>query len=147
MKPNIFTSPQNRFTFSYPGDWESLVVEEIPAFFHPQGTGVLQIYSFENKISDVDPMKELENYIAIHEIDFNEDLVAKFKNSEGNLIYSCEFKKDDRHWCAYSIANGKKMVIATFNSDIDISDLMFRTLATIISSLRFLDETKENQLT
>jgi hypothetical protein len=100
--------------------------------------GVLQIYSFANKVGNVDSMTELKNYISVHEIEFNEELVATFTNSEGTNILSCEFKKEDRHWCVYAISNQNKLLIATFNSDIDIDDKTYKILASIISSVQFL---------
>lgn len=138
MKGKRFTSPDKRFHFIYPEDWETLVVEDIPAFFHPEMGGVLQIYSFANKVGNVDSMTELKNYISVHEIEFNEELVATFTNSEGTNILSCEFKKEDRHWCVYAISNQNKLLIATFNSDIDIDDKTYKILASIISSVQFL---------
>ncbi|MCC5816238.1 MAG: hypothetical protein JJT78_15915 [Leptospira sp.] len=133
-----FQSPQKWFEFQYPSYWESMVVEGIPAFFDASLGGVLQVYSFENKKQLADSESEMKNYLAIHGVEFNEDLVARFKNSQGTDIISCEFMKEDRHWCLYVLANGYRLYLATFNTDGKISDALYAQLSQIISSVKFL---------
>ncbi|WCL47973.1 hypothetical protein [Leptospira sp. GIMC2001] len=137
MNFKTFESPQKWFRFEYPANWEILVVEGIPAFFDPEDSGVLQINSLEHKEKEADSEQELINYLKIQEIEYNEDLVARFQNKQGTQIVSCEFMKDDRHWCVYSISNGKRLILATFNTDGKITDSMYITLTKILSSIRF----------
>lgn len=115
-----------------------MVVEEIPAFFHPDAGGALQVYAFESKLEDFDVNQELANYLKIHEIDYDEDKVAQFENNEGSSIRACEFAKEDRVWFVYVIANKMRMILATYNSDEDLSDERFQELTNIISSVRFI---------
>jgi hypothetical protein len=133
-----FTSPQNWFHFQYPAYWETMVVEGIPAFFDEKLGGVLQIYSFENKEALADSEQELKNYLGIQGIEYNEDLVAKYSNPSGIQIVSCEFRKEDRHWCVYTLSNKRRMVLATFNTDQGIPDSLYAQLSAIISSIHFL---------
>ncbi|MCZ8156157.1 MAG: hypothetical protein O9264_08560 [Leptospira sp.] len=133
-----FRSPQGWYSLLYPADWEHLVVEEIPAFFKPESGGALQFYAFESKVESFDATKELENYLKIHEIDFDEEKIATFENNEGTSIRACEFEKEERVWLVYMIANQKQMLLATYNSDEPVDDDLFLNLSNIISSVRFL---------
>lgn len=138
IKFNTFESPQKWFRFSYPDYWETMVVEGIPAFFDSNGGGVLQVYSFENKQEPVNAENELKNYLSVHKIEYDENLVARFQNTQGTEIVSCEFLKEDRHWCVYSLANGKRLFLGTFNSDEKITDGLYSQLSQIIGSVIFL---------
>lgn len=138
IKFKVFVSPQKWFQFRYPDYWESMVVEGIPAFFDEKQGGVLQIYSFENTEELANSEQELKNYLKIQNIEYEEDLVAKFRNSQGTEIVSCEFKKEDRHWCVYSLANKSRLVLATFNTDSGIPDALYGQLSQIVSSIEFL---------
>jgi hypothetical protein len=133
-----FKSPQGWYSLLYPASWEHMVVEEIPAFFQPDSGGALQFYAFESKVESFDVSKELENYLKIHEIDYDEDMVAQFENNEGTSIRACEFQKEDRVWLVYMIANQRQMLLGTYNSDEEIGDDLFLNLSNIISSIRFL---------
>lgn len=133
-----FRSPQGWYSLLYPADWEFMVVEEIPAFFREDGSGALQFYAFESKQDRFDASEELTNYLKIHEIDYDEDKVAHFENNEGSSIRACEFQKEDRVWLVYLIANDKRMLLATYNSDEAVEDELFQNLSDIISSVRFL---------
>lgn len=133
-----FRSPQGWYSLLFPTTWEQMVVEEIPAFFHPDAGGALQVYAFESKQEDFDVNLELSNYLKIHEIDYDEDKVAVFENNEGSHIRACEFIKEERYWFVYVIANRTKMILATYNSDEDLSDERFQELTNIISSVRFI---------
>jgi hypothetical protein len=133
-----FRSPQGWYSLLYPADWEHMVVEEIPAFFQPDSGGALQFYVFESKVETFDATKELESYLKIHEIDYDEDKVAHFENNEGTSIRACEFQKEDRVWLVYMIANKRRMLLATYNADEEVDDALFSNLSNIISSIRFL---------
>ncbi|TGL57495.1 hypothetical protein EHQ58_14560 [Leptospira ognonensis] len=133
-----FRSPQGWYSLLYPANWEHMVVEEIPAFFKPESGGALQFYAFESKVDSFDVNQELENYLKIHGIAYDEEMVAEFENEEGTSIRACEFRIEDREWLAYIIANQKQMLLATYNSDEEIGDETFSDLSNIISSIRFL---------
>ncbi|MDF3820067.1 DUF3805 domain-containing protein [Leptospira sp. 96542] len=133
-----FRSPQGWYSLLYPATWEQMVVEEIPAFFHPDGGGAMQVYAFESKLENFDVNLELENYLKIHEIDYDEDKVAQFENNEGSSIRACEFMKEDRIWMVYMIANKERMILATYNTDEEITEELFQQLTNIISSVRFI---------
>lgn len=133
-----FRSPQGWYSLLFPVAWEQMVVEEIPAFFHPEGSGALQVYAFESKLEDFDVEQELENYLKIHEIDYIPEHVSRFENNEGSSLRACEFQKEDRIWLVYMVANKGKMILATYNSDEEVSPELFEELTTIVSSIRFL---------
>lgn len=133
-----FRSPQGWYSLLYPAHWESLVVEQIPAFFEPNGSGALQFYAFESKAESYDAVLELTNYLKIHDLDYDEDKVAEFRNNQGSLILASEFYKDSRVWIVYLIANEKKMILVTYNSDEEISDQLFLDLRNIISSIKII---------
>ncbi|MCW7462679.1 hypothetical protein [Leptospira limi] len=134
-----FRSPQGWYSFLFPVTWEHMVVEEIPAFFHPDGGGALQVYAFESKLEHFDVDKELENYLKIHEIDYDPEKVAVFENNEGSNIRACEFQREDRVWMVYLVANKERMILLTYNSDEEVGDELFQQLTNIISSVRFLN--------
>ncbi|EMJ87104.1 hypothetical protein [Leptospira meyeri] len=134
-----FRSPQGWYSFLFPATWEHMVVEEIPAFFHPDGGGALQVYAFESKLEDFNVDQELANYLKIHEIDYDAENVAVFENNEGSSIRACEFLKEDRVWMVYMVANKSRMLLVTYNSDEEVGDELFQQLTNIISSVRFLN--------
>ncbi|PKA05420.1 hypothetical protein CH375_05305 [Leptospira ellisii] len=133
----LYNSPNGWYSMVVPAHWVHMVIEGIPAFFEENGSGALQVYAFENKAGSYDLHEELRRYLKTHEIDFEEDKVASFENEEGSRIMACEFRKEDRFWMVYMIANGKRMILLTYNGDETPAAYLVRDLTTVISSIRF----------
>ncbi|RHX83775.1 hypothetical protein EHO98_12775 [Leptospira stimsonii] len=133
----LYKSPNGWYSMVVPAHWVQMVIEGIPAFFEENGSGALQVYAFENKVGSYILKEELERYLKTHEIDFEEDKVADFENEEGSKIMACEFVKEDRFWMVYMIANKKRMILLTYNSDEVPAEYLVKELTTVISSIRF----------
>ena len=63
-----YRSPNGWYMLAYPEHWEVEVIEEIPAFFDPDGAGALQVSAFENKLGSYNLAEELERFLGVHKI-------------------------------------------------------------------------------
>ncbi|EMG12518.1 hypothetical protein LEP1GSC151_0383 [Leptospira interrogans serovar Grippotyphosa str. LT2186] len=133
----LYKSPNGWYSMVIPVHWVHMVIEGIPAFFEENGSGALQVYAFENKSGSYNLREELERYLKTHEINFEEDKITVFDNEEGSKIMACEFTKEDRFWMVYMIANRKRMILLTYNSDETPHNYLVNELTTVISSIRF----------
>lgn len=137
FKYKNYTSPMGWYTMLYPAHWELEIIEEIPAFFDPEGAGAFQVYAFANKNGKYDLKNELIRYLKQHAIEYEEDCIASFTNNEGSEIKACEFISKERFWLVYMIAHNSKMVLCTYNSDESPDKELSIILTNIISSIRF----------
>ncbi|MBK8397120.1 MAG: DUF3805 domain-containing protein [Leptospiraceae bacterium] len=133
-----YRSPNGWYMLAYPEYWEVEVIEEIPAFYDPDGAGALQVSAFENKLGSYNLSEELARFLAIHKIEYDEDCVASFKNNLGSEIKACEFISEERFWLVYMISFGSKLIVCTYNSDERPDKELSIILTNIISSIRFL---------
>jgi hypothetical protein len=140
LEYQVYRSPNGWYMLVYPENWAFEVIEQIPAFYDPEeGSGALQISAFENKEGEFDLGEELQRFLNFHKIDYDEERVACFENSEGSKIEACEFISDDRFWLVYMISNRHKLIVATYNSDEKPNKPLSQILTNIISSIRFLN--------
>jgi hypothetical protein len=134
----VYRSPNGWYMLVYPEHWTYEIIEEIPAFYDPEGSGALQVSAFENKLNSYNLSEELERFLELHNIEYDPDQVAVFKNSEGSQIEACEFISDERFWLVYMISFADKLIVCTYNSDIRPDKELSQILTNIISSIRFL---------
>lgn len=117
------------FEFEYPDEWEFEIIEHIPCFFDPEGSGALQTAAFRDPEGEpFDVLDELAAYLDRQEISVNADRIATFDLPFGAHAAGCEFMKDDRFWLVNCIVEKDKMVLLIWNSD----DLPDRDTATAI---------------
>jgi hypothetical protein len=141
LQYQAFRSPKGIYMFAYPETWVYEVIEEIPAFYDPEtNDGAFQISSFQNKELDFDLSEEMNRFLELHKIEFDEEKVASFTNNEGSKILACEFISDSRFWLVYMVANKFKLLVCTYNSDNKPTKDLSIILTNMISSIRFLGE-------
>ncbi|HMV44636.1 MAG TPA: DUF3805 domain-containing protein [Leptospiraceae bacterium] len=134
-----YRSPNGWYILAYPEHWEVEIIEEIPAFFDPDGAGALQVSAFENKLGSYDLSEELERFLSVHKISYDEERVATFTNNLGSQIKACEFIADERFWLVYMISSGSKLIVCTYNSDETPDRELSVIITNIISSIQFLN--------
>ncbi|MCE9501670.1 MAG: DUF3805 domain-containing protein [Leptospira sp.] len=135
-----YKSPFGWYSLVYPEYWEMEVIEDIPAFFDPEGSGALQISAFENLEGDYNLTEEMIRYLAHHKIQYDEEHVANFKNEEGTVIKACEFNSKGRFWIVYMLSYKSRLILCTYNSDETPDKELSEILTIIISSIRFFKE-------
>ena len=133
-----YRSPNGWYMLVFPEHWEVEVIEEIPAFYDPDGAGALQVSAFENKLGTYDLAEELARFLAFHKIEYDENCIASFTNNLGSKIKACEFISEERFWLVYMISFRSKLIVCTYNSDEKPDKELSIMLTNIISSIRFL---------
>jgi hypothetical protein len=139
-----YRSPNGWYMLAFPEHWEVEVIEEIPAFYDPDGAGALQVSAFENKLGTYDLAEELARFLAFHKIEYDENCIASFTNNLGSKIKACEFISEERFWLVYMISFRSKLIVCTYNSDEKPDKELSIMLTNIISSIRFLQAENMN---
>lgn len=133
----IFQSPLKWMTMLYPSHWETMIVEEIPAFFDPEGGGALQIFSFENLEKKFDLDEEMERYLSIHGMGGKSVEIISLTNEEEYDIRAAEFSLNDRFWIIFMLSNKiNRMILATYNCDEIIDEMTAEYIFNAISSIK-----------
>jgi hypothetical protein len=132
-----YRSPENWYYFTYPEYWELEVIEGVPAFFDPEGSGAFIISAFLNKAGVYDLTEEMGRFLAQHKIKHDPSKIASFDRTDGTKVQACEFVADGRFWLVYLLAFQNKLLICTYNSDETPDRELAEILTTMISSIRF----------
>ncbi|MCB1141113.1 MAG: DUF3805 domain-containing protein [Leptospiraceae bacterium] len=134
-----YRSPQGWYNLIYPEYWTHEVIEGVPVFYDPEGSGAVVVTALMHSSGEYDIDLELKNYLIQHEIEYDPEKVANFRNSEGSEIRACEFISKERFWLVYMVSNGKQLIVCSYNSDESPDSDLSGILTTIISSIRFLN--------
>ncbi len=134
-----YKSPYGWYSLVYPEFWEMEVIEGIPAFFDPEGSGALLISAFQNLEGKYELNVELARFLSQHNIEYEEESIARFINNEGCEIRACEFISGKRFWLVYMLAKKDKLIVCSYNSDESPDDELTAVITTIISSIRVID--------
>jgi hypothetical protein len=126
-----YQSPQGWYTLQYPEYWEMEVIEGIPTFFDPQGSGAVVISAFENKTGDYNSEVEMRRFLSHHGIEYNIKNIFIFENTQGSIVQTCEFISKERFWFVYMMSYQDKLLILSYNSD----EAPGKDLSTIISGI------------
>lgn len=127
------------FELEYPGHWEAEIIEDIPAFFDPAGSGALQVASLA-----VDSLPELEvemaRYLARHRITYDSEAATAYRSAHGQAALACEFVSQERFWLVTLMSAPSHLLVITYNAD-EVPGLEeARTISSVINSVRFLEE-------
>jgi hypothetical protein len=125
------------FEIEYPSLWEAEIIEDIPAFFDPDGAGALQIASILPGAGEIDLSVEMEKYLARHGISYQSDRVTFYKASSGHAVAACEFIVDERFWLVTLLCDGRHLLIATYNADEVPAPDDAAIISSAINSIRF----------
>ncbi len=123
------------FQISIPGHWEAEIIENMPAFFDPEGAGVLQVAAFRREGQDYDLQSELERYLSQNDIEADPERMARFQLPSGVAGIAVEYIVDNRFWMVNVIGKEQKFLLVLYNSD-EVPDsntamLISETLGTI----------------
>lgn len=113
------------------------IVENIPAFFDPDGTGVLQVAAVRRQSGDFDPQSELERYLGKNDIQADPARMARFVLPGGIPAVSVEYIVDNRFWMVVAAAEGPRFVLLMYNGDEVPSAETALLISEIISTLEF----------
>jgi len=132
-----FSSPQGWYSLQYPEYWEMEVIEGIPSFFDPEGSGAVVISAFENKQGSFIPENEMRDFLEKHSIKYNPNDITKYKNKQGSVIQTCEFISKERFWFLYMMAYKDKLLVLTYNSDEVPDNELSAIISHIVASIHF----------
>ncbi|MBE7412695.1 MAG: DUF3805 domain-containing protein [Leptospiraceae bacterium] len=139
LEYQYYKSPYGWYSLVYPEFWETEVIEGIPAFFDPEGTGALLVSAFQNLEGEYHLQTELARFLSQHNVEYEEDSIAKFTNNEGCNILACEFISDNRFWMVYMLSKKDKLIVCSYNSDESPDNELSTILTTIISSIKVIE--------
>ncbi len=133
-----YISPEKWYTFKYPEYWEMEVIEGVPAFYDPEGSGAFIISAFRNIKGIYNLSEEMSRFLKQHKVTYEPSKIASFEKSEGTLVQACEFISEGRFWLVYMLSNKNKLLVCTYNSDEVPNKELAEILTNMISSIRFL---------
>ncbi|MCB1316394.1 MAG: hypothetical protein KDK27_10600 [Leptospiraceae bacterium] len=128
------------FQLQLPDHWEHEIVENIPAFFDPDGNGVLQIAATRSPSGAYDIAEQMRTYLEQNRLEFLEDRVMSFERPDGARCLACEFVRDNRFWLVHMIALGSRLLIVLYNADQVPDAASIREVVGVIQSVQFLVE-------
>jgi hypothetical protein len=132
-----YRSPEGWYGLAFPENWTVEVIEGIPAFFDPEGSGAFVVSAFKNRIGKFVLAEEMARFLSNHKVKYETDKVASFENKQGCEIQACEFISKGRFWLVYMIGYANKLLICTYNSDEVPEKELSEILTTIISTINF----------
>lgn len=131
----VYTSPQGWYSLQYPEYWEMEVIEGVPAFYDPEGSGAIVVSAFENKVGFFIPKEEMKNFLSQHGIQYREESIATFKTKQGSVVQTCEFISKERFWFIHMMSFKNKLLILSYNSDEvpqkELSQIIYHIVSTI----------------
>jgi hypothetical protein len=122
------------FTLEYPENWIFEIIEDIPAFYDPQGGGVLQVASVRS-VGDANADREMDRWIAKFDIS---EYVAYEK--DGVECRSVETVYEGRFWLFHLMVKGSRILFVMYNADERPDDTSARRLSAMIGSICFVEE-------
>ncbi len=109
----IFEGPF--FRLRYPSQWDVEVIEDVAAFFDPEGAGAVQV-ACSVKSPPIDLAEEMKSYLARQGIDYHEESMAFYENGAAQAV-ACEFVKQERFWMVTLLASRDRLIIVLYNAD------------------------------
>ena len=131
-----YQSPQGWYTLQYPEYWEMEVIEGIPTFYDPQGSGAVVISAFENKTGDYNPEVEMRHFLSHHGIEYDIKNIFLFENTQGSIVQTCEFISKERFWFVYKNTQWWQGVIPEQDKVIEINE-QFLNLYRILKKIDY----------
>jgi hypothetical protein len=133
-----YRSPQGWYQMIYPEFWVHEVIEEIPVFYDPDGSGALLVSAFLHKLGQYNIDLEVKNFLKQHGIEYNPEMIAKMKRADNSEIRACEFVSKGRFWMVYMLSFKNKLIVSSYNSDEAPDSELSSILSKMISSIHFL---------
>lgn len=128
------------FRIRLPLHWEAEIIENIPAFFDPDGQGVIQVAAVRRSSGDFDAQAELERYLNRNNIEPDTERMAHFQLPSGIQAVSVEYIVDNRFWMVTSAALGARFVLLMYNADEVPAPETAMLISEIIGTLEFTGE-------
>lgn len=125
------------FRVRIPLHWEAEIIENIPAFFDPDGQGVIQVAAVRRSSGDYDPKEELERYLTRNNIEPDSERMARFQLPSGLSAVSVEYIVDNRFWMITAAAQGPCFVLLMYNADEVPTAEMAMLISEILSTVEF----------
>ena len=123
------------FRLRLPVQWEAEIIENIPAFFDPDGQGVIQVAAVRRNSGDFDAQAELERYLSRNNIEPDTERMARFQLPSGLNAVSVEYIVDNRFWMVTAATKGPQFVLLMYNADevpgADTAMLISEIIATV----------------
>ena len=126
------------FSLRLPSHWEIEVIENMPAFFDPEGNGVLQVAALKRQGQDYDIQAELERYLAQNQIEADPERMSRFRLPSGLNGIAVEYIVDNRFWMVNALGAGNQCLLAIYNSDEVPDQGMAMLISEALASIEFM---------
>lgn len=101
---------------AYPSHWDQEIIEDVAAFYDPEGDGALQV-AVASRSMATEPTRELEIYLQKQGMEYKADNVAVYDLPRGGRAAVCEFIKQERFWMVGMFTKNEKVLIVMYNAD------------------------------
>lgn len=127
------------FTVRIPPLWEVEIIENIPAFFDPDGSGVLQIAAFRRPAAILDARDEMERYLNQNGVEPDRSRMTNLVLPSGLECVSVEYVLDNRFWMVSAISRNNRLLFVIYNGDEIPQQGTAMLISEVVSSIEFLD--------
>jgi hypothetical protein len=132
------------FELYYPGNWDEMIVEDIPTFFDPEGGGVLQVAATKKNDGLFDVSWELDRFLHKQDLTLDPSAIISYQNEQGLDSLVCEYNHDNRFWMVNVMAHQSYLIFVIYNSDEIPEPDTARLISEVIRSVRFLTVEKSD---
>lgn len=126
------------FTVRIPPGWEVEVIENIPAFFDPEGSGVVQIAAFRRPAVILDARDEMERYLNQNGVQPDRSRMTNFILPSGLDCVAVEYVLDNRFWMVNAISQHNRLLFVVYNGDEIPQQGTAMLISEMVSSIEFL---------
>lgn len=134
-KTNVYVSPAELYSISYPTDWEYEEDETCTSFYKSDGVGALQIsaydtdnhYSAEESLTEYLKDKEIEDKTGVSQYEF-----------QGNEVSLCSYNQENDFFKVWFITKNNIVVLATYNCEIRSKSVENKEVDDLVKTLKIL---------
>jgi len=126
------------FRLSYPDHWEAEIIEDIPAFFDPEGGGALQVAAGSEE-GNFQTREELNRFLSRQGMEFQDEKVATFINEKGIECSICEYMREGRFWLVQALSIQNRLLLVFYNSDEIPDQEQALAISSILGSIQPLE--------
>lgn len=135
LTTNHFRGPF--FQLQYPVLWVHEIIEEIPAFYDPEGSGAVQLAAVKNQPGNTfDLESEMTRYLHRHSIEFDAERMAHYQMEDLDCM-ACEFVQEERFWMVTLMVKENKLLMVIYNADETPDVELAQSISGIIRSVVF----------
>lgn len=133
----LFSGPF--FRLAYPRHWEMEIIENIPAFYDPEGGGALQVVASRKPDGIYELQEEFDRWLQQQELKIPQERIVMFETEQKVACLACEFVHEERFWMVQLMTAGPALLLVIYNADEVPDRETIEILSVMIRSIRFVE--------